>query len=77
MIDSPIIINGLDNKAQCWTDTVDVLVHYLLDNSGLAGIIQPPSPYQYCSHEALERLTASGSAFPCLLDAPYGESTTF
>ena len=40
---SPIIINGLDNKTQRRTDTVHILIHNLLDNSGLACIVQSPT----------------------------------
>ena len=74
--DSPVVINGLDNKPQRRTDTIHILIHDLFDNSGLSSIVQTPTPHQHCPQKALERLTASESASPCLLDAPYGESTT-
>ena len=43
LIDSgsiPIIINSLDNKTQCWADTIDVFIHNPLDNSCLPSIVQ-------------------------------------
>lgn len=42
----PVIVNGLDDKTESWTDAIDVLIHDLLYDCGLSGIVQPTSPYQ-------------------------------
>lgn len=36
---SPFKVDGLDDEPQGWADSVDVLVHDLLDNCRLAGIV--------------------------------------
>lgn len=39
---SPLEVNCLDDKAQCWTDCGHILVHNLLHNGGFACIIKAP-----------------------------------
>jgi len=38
--DIPLIVNGLNDESQRRADRCDVFVHYLLDNSRLACIVQ-------------------------------------
>ncbi len=37
---SPIVLDGLNDKAKCWTDRVHVFVHQSLDDCGFTGVIQ-------------------------------------
>lgn len=39
----PIIVNGLDDKSECWRYAVDVLAHNTLDDRCFAAIIKPPA----------------------------------
>lgn len=39
----PFIVYGLDDEAQSWADSVDILTHDLLHNGGLACIVQAPA----------------------------------
>lgn len=34
-------MNGFDNETQSWTDSIHIFVHKLLDDRGLAGIVEP------------------------------------
>lgn len=38
--DLPLVVDSLDDEAQCWTDGVHVLAHDLLDNCSLACIVE-------------------------------------
>lgn len=64
---SPLVLDGLDDKAKGGADGVDILAHYPFHNGGLAGIVEAPrdSMSGYRATTGLFRLTASGSGAPC------------
>lgn len=40
---SPFILDRFDDEAKRWAHFVDIFFHDLLDNRGLASIVEPPS----------------------------------
>ena len=43
----PVVLYRLDDEAQCWADTVHVLVHDLLHNGCLSCIVQATSTVNF------------------------------
>jgi hypothetical protein len=40
----PAVINSLDNETKCWTDSIDVFAHDLLNYCSLSSIVQTAEP---------------------------------
>lgn len=36
----PFIVNCLDDESQCWTDSIDILIHDLFNDCRLSGIVK-------------------------------------
>lgn len=56
--DIPFVVDGLNDKPQCWADRIDVLVHDLLDYSCFARIVKA---------SAFRQLSFPSSLFPAKL----------
>ena len=74
---SPVIVDGLDDEAQGWTDAVHVLIHDLLDDCCLPGVVQSTVHCQHRSRRLSGTLTASGFSSPCLSDELCGVWTAY
>lgn len=76
--DLPLVVYGLDDEAQGWTDAVDVFIHDSLHDCGLAAIVQTTIRLSAAAPKNSHHLlTASVSSSPCPSSELSSEPTTF